>query len=105
LGALVVAGKLKFRFVPLCIGGKEVEEEIHIKIDSKGRLCIPPQIREKIGQTVTIRKTPEGYLITPGKSVNFLEEFCRVVSSEPKRKGTPKLVAPKEMKSVWRTDV
>jgi bifunctional DNA-binding transcriptional regulator/antitoxin component of YhaV-PrlF toxin-antitoxin module len=101
----VCAGRLKFHFVPLNIGGKELEEEIHLKIDSKGRLCIPPKIREKIGQTATIKKTAEGYLITPGKPANFLEEFCRIISSEPKRKGTPKLVTPKEMKSIWRTKV
>jgi hypothetical protein len=31
------------------------------------------------------------------------EEFAKLVGSEPKRKGKPKLATPEEMKSVWRT--
>jgi len=80
-------------------------EEVHLKLDSKGRLCIPPQIREQIGNTVTLKKTTDGFIIIPGTEVNFLEEFQKVISSEPKRKGKPKLTSPKEMKSIWRTDI
>lgn len=78
-------------------------EEINLKIDSKGRLCIPAQIREELGATATLKKTPEGYLIVPGKREDFLDEFNRIISSPPKRKGEPKLVSPEETKSVWRT--
>jgi bifunctional DNA-binding transcriptional regulator/antitoxin component of YhaV-PrlF toxin-antitoxin module len=88
-------------FVPLGSGG--ILDQINLKIDSKGRLCIPAEIREEIGDIATLKKTPEGYLIIPGKSENFLEEFRRVISSEPKRKGKPELVSPEEMKSIWRT--
>jgi bifunctional DNA-binding transcriptional regulator/antitoxin component of YhaV-PrlF toxin-antitoxin module len=80
-------------------------ERVHLKIDSKGRLCIPPEIREHIGDVVVLKKTSEGYLIIPGKPTDFLEEFRKVISSEPKRKGKPKLVSPEEMKSIWRTKV
>ena len=80
-------------------------EQVHLKIDSKGRICIPPEIREKIGTTATLKKTPEGFLIVPGKPVDFLEEFRKVISAEPKRKGKPKLASPKDMKSTWRTTV
>jgi bifunctional DNA-binding transcriptional regulator/antitoxin component of YhaV-PrlF toxin-antitoxin module len=78
-------------------------EQVHLKIDSKGRLCIPSEIREEIGDTAVLKKTSEGYLLIPGKPKDFLEEFRRVISSEPKRKGKPKLVSPEEMKSIWRT--
>ena len=80
-------------------------EQIHLKVDSKGRICIPSQIREEIGDTAILKKTSEGYLIIPGKPRDFLEEFRKVISAEPKRKGKPRLVSPEEMKSVWRTKV
>jgi bifunctional DNA-binding transcriptional regulator/antitoxin component of YhaV-PrlF toxin-antitoxin module len=75
---------------------------VFLKVDSKGRICIPPQIRLEIGQTAILKKTADGYLIIPGKPTDFLEEFRQVISSEPKRKGTPKLLSPEEMKSIWR---
>jgi len=78
-------------------------EQVNLKIDSKGRLCIPSQIREELGETAILKKTPEGYLIIPGKPADFLEEFRKVIFSEPKRKGKPILASPEEMKSIWRT--
>ena len=80
-----------------------MEAQVNLKIDSKGRMCIPAEIREQIGDTATLKKTPQGFLIIPGKSENFLEEFKKLITSEPKRKGKPKLATPEEMKSVWRT--
>jgi bifunctional DNA-binding transcriptional regulator/antitoxin component of YhaV-PrlF toxin-antitoxin module len=88
-------------FVPLSSGG--IVEQINLKIDSKGRLCIPAEIREEIGDTATLKKTSEGYLIIPGKREDFLEEFRKVITSKPRRTGKPKLVSPEEMKSIWRT--
>jgi len=80
-----------------------MEEQITLKIDSKGRICIPAEIRQQIGNAATLKKTPKGFLITPGKQEDFLVEFKKLISSEPKRKGKPKLATPEEMKSVWRT--
>ena len=80
-----------------------MEEQVNLKIDSKGRMCIPAEIREEIGDTATLKKTPQGFLIIPGKREDFLEEFKKLITSEPNRKGKPKLATPEEMKSVWRT--
>lgn len=80
-------------------------EQIHLKVDSKGRICIPSEIREEIGDNVILKKTEEGYLIIPGEPTGFLEEFRKVISTQPKRKGKPKIVSPEEMKAVWRSKV
>jgi bifunctional DNA-binding transcriptional regulator/antitoxin component of YhaV-PrlF toxin-antitoxin module len=80
-------------------------EQVHLKIDSKGRICIPQKIREQIGDTATLKQTTEGFLIVPGEPTNFQEEFRKVICSEPKRKAKPKLATPKEMKSIWKTNL
>jgi DNA-binding transcriptional regulator/RsmH inhibitor MraZ len=77
-------------------------EEVHLKIDSKGRLCLPAEIREQVGETAILKRTHEGYLIVPGKKIDFQEEFRKIINSEPKRRGKPKLACPKEMKTVWK---
>jgi len=78
-------------------------EQVNLKIDSKGRICLPAEIREEIGNTATIKRTPQGFLLIPGKREDFLQEFKELITSEPKRRGKPKLATPEEMKSVWRT--
>ncbi|MBM5805726.1 MAG: hypothetical protein FJZ49_06680 [Candidatus Verstraetearchaeota archaeon] len=78
-------------------------EEVQLKIDSKGRLCIPPEIREQLGGVAILKRTPEGFLITSGPPRNFLEEFRKVVTSEPPRTGKPENWPPSRMKAVWRT--
>jgi DNA-binding transcriptional regulator/RsmH inhibitor MraZ len=80
-----------------------MEEQVTLKIDSKGRLCIPAEFREEIGKAAVMKKTSEGFLIVPGKEEDFIEAFNKLITSKPKRKGKPKLATPKEMKSIWRT--
>ncbi len=80
-----------------------MEEQVTLKIDSKGRMCIPAEFREEIGEVAIMKKTAQGFLIVPGKQENFIESFNKMITSEPKRKGKPKLATPEEMKSVWRT--
>ncbi len=79
----------------------ETLEEVQLKMDSKGRLCIPAEIREQIGEIAVLKKTPEGYLIVPGKQADFLEEFRKVVTSKHKRTGKPENWSPAKMKSIW----
>ncbi|MGB9756365.1 MAG: hypothetical protein ACPLVJ_01095 [Candidatus Bathyarchaeales archaeon] len=75
--------------------------EVQLKMDSKGRLYLPPDIREQIGDIVTLKRTNEGFLIAPGKPRNFMEEFRKVITSEPPRKGKPENWPPSKMKAVW----
>jgi DNA-binding transcriptional regulator/RsmH inhibitor MraZ len=80
-----------------------MEKQVTLKIDSKGRICIPSEFREEIGEAAIMKKIPEGFLIVPGKQEDFIESFNTMITSEPKRKGKPKLATPQEMKSTWRT--
>ncbi len=80
-----------------------MEERVTLKIDAKGRICIPAEFREEIGEAAIMKKTPQGFLIVPGKQENFIEVFNKTILSEPKRKGKPKLATPEEMKTAWRT--
>jgi hypothetical protein len=68
-------------------------------------LCIPAEIREEIGDIAILRRTPHGYLLLSGKKEDFMEEFRKVITSEPRRKGKPTLLSPDEMKVIWRTKV
>ena len=77
-------------------------EQVTVKVDSKGRICIPAEIREEIGDTVTIKKTQQGYLLLPGKQKDFLEEFKKLITSEPHRTGKPECWPPEKMKSIWK---
>jgi bifunctional DNA-binding transcriptional regulator/antitoxin component of YhaV-PrlF toxin-antitoxin module len=70
-------------------------------MDSKGRLCIPAEIREEIGDVAILKKTPEGYLIIPGKETDFQEEFRRVMTAKHRRTGKPENWSPEKMKSIW----
>lgn len=78
-------------------------EQVHLKIDSKGRLCIPPEIREQIGDSAILKKTSEGFLLMPGQPTNFLDEFRKIIASEPPRTGKPENWSPSKMKSIWST--
>lgn len=78
-------------------------DQVQLKIDSKGRLYIPPEIREQIGDTAILKKTNEGFLIVPGQSENFMDKFRRVITSEPPRTGKPENWPPSKMKAIWST--
>jgi bifunctional DNA-binding transcriptional regulator/antitoxin component of YhaV-PrlF toxin-antitoxin module len=90
-------------FFPLNVCGIIVEEQVTLKIDAKGRICIPAEFREEIGDAAIMKKTSQGFLIVPGKQESFIEAFNKTITAEPKRKGKPRLATPEDMKSAWRT--
>jgi AbrB family looped-hinge helix DNA binding protein len=78
-----------------------MEHQLTVKIDSKGRLCIPAEIREEIGDTATITKTSQGYLIVPGKQRDAHEKLVQLINSKHQRTGKPENWSPEKMKSIW----
>lgn len=75
--------------------------EVQLKVDSKGRICLPSEMREEIGDVVVAKRTPKGILIQPSHRKDFLEEFRKTITSEPERTGEPENWPPKKMKDIW----
>ncbi len=80
-------------------------EEVNLKVDSKGRICIPAEIREKIGDVATIKKTSEGYLIIPGKHQDANAELRKIITAKHRRTGKPENWPPEKVKSIWSKTV
>ena len=74
--------------------------DVRLRVDSKGRISIPLEFREEIGDTVVLRKTSEGIVIIPSKPLDFIEEFQKTITSEPPRAGKPENWPPSRMKAV-----
>lgn len=72
-----------------------------VRIDSKGRISIPSELRESIGETVTVRLTDEGILIASENASTFEERFRSVILSDPERTGRPENWSPNRMKRIW----
>ena len=89
----------KFMIIPLVIVG--TMEEVNLKVDSKGRICIPAEIRELIGGTATLKKTSAGYLLLPGKQKDAIEELHKIITSKHPRTGKPENWSSEKMKSIW----
>ena len=72
-------------------------------VDEKGRVTIPAEFREGLGDEVVVTRTGEGVLISPGKKKDFVEEFLELVESEPRRRraGRPSNPSPAAMKGIW----
>jgi len=73
-----------------------------LKVDSKGRIVLPKEVRNELGDKLILEKRGKGFLILPGKGRGFLEEFKVVMSSKPKRKGKPENWGPSKIKSTWK---
>ncbi|HSQ48344.1 MAG TPA: hypothetical protein VLL96_01520 [Candidatus Deferrimicrobiaceae bacterium] len=76
-------------------------EQVNIKVDSKGRICIPAEIRQEIGNTATIKKTPQGFLLIPGKSEDPVEELRKIIKTKHRRTGKPENWSPDQIKAIW----
>jgi AbrB family looped-hinge helix DNA binding protein len=72
-----------------------------VRLDSKGRVTIPAEFRESIGETVTVMRTGDGILIAPEGDSTFQERFGRIIASEPRRTGRPENWSPDRMKRIW----
>ena len=59
-----------------------LKKEITVKVDSKGRMYLPPAIRRQLGKHPTLKKNLEGYLLTSIKKEDFLEE-SKLIASKP----------------------
>ena len=77
--------------------------EVALRVDSRGRICLPAEIRKELGNVVTLKKTSKGYLLTPDRQTKFLEEFRKVITRKPRRTGKPTFPSPEKMKSIWKT--
>jgi len=71
-------------------------------IDAKGRILIPPEFREGLGDHIVIRKTEAGVILVPGRKEERVAEFLKVLESEPRRTGKPTNPGPERIKSVWK---
>jgi len=78
-----------------------MEKQVALKIDSKGRICIPAEIRREIGDTATIKRVPEGFLLLPGEKEDATEKLRKIIKSKHKRTGKPENWSPEKMKSIW----
>ena len=76
--------------IPLSIVGKM--EQV-VKVDSKGRICIPAEIREEMGDTITIKKTQRGYLLLPGKQKDFLRRIQEINNFRATQNGQARVLA------------
>jgi bifunctional DNA-binding transcriptional regulator/antitoxin component of YhaV-PrlF toxin-antitoxin module len=80
-------------------------DDITLKVDSKGRICLPAEIRKELGNVVILKKTSKGYLLIPDKQAKFQEEFRALIHRKHRRTGKPAFSSPSEMKKIWEPKV
>jgi DNA-binding transcriptional regulator/RsmH inhibitor MraZ len=73
-----------------------------VNIDAEGRLQLPPEIRKELGTNLTLKKTPEGYILSSKRYVAN-EALRKIINSKHRRTDKPKFATPEEMKSIWNT--
>lgn len=76
-------------------------QPVQVKLDSRGRVSIPSELREALGGVVTLEQTKDGILLTPAKARISKREFRNIIMSEPKRTGKPENWPPSRMKRIW----
>ena len=72
-------------------------------MDSKGRILLPREVREELGDVVILERAEGGFVLRRGSSRDFLEEFKRVITAEPPRTGEPENWLPSKMKKIRMT--
>ena len=75
-------------------------KKITIKKDTEGRFYLPAKIRKELGNTLTLKKTPKGYLLT-SKQYVANEELRKIITSKHHRTGKPENWSPEKMKCIW----
>jgi bifunctional DNA-binding transcriptional regulator/antitoxin component of YhaV-PrlF toxin-antitoxin module len=76
-------------------------KQFTVKVDAKGRIRIPAEIRGEIGDAVIFKKTPQGYLLVPGKERDAHERLVQIINSKHHRTEKPENWSPEKMKSIW----
>ncbi|MFI5420258.1 MAG: AbrB/MazE/SpoVT family DNA-binding domain-containing protein [Nitrososphaerales archaeon] len=80
------------------------------KVDSKGRVSLPREIREMLGEIVEVRPIGKRKVLlspatkgtkTGARKVVRQENFLKLLDKEPKRTGKPENPTPEQMKAIW----
>jgi len=77
------------------------------KLDAKGRVSLPKEIREVVGDVVEMKTIGNNSVLLQradiriNKRKNETVDFVKLNDKEPKRTGKPENPTPKEMKSIW----
>jgi hypothetical protein len=78
----------------------EKMKQLAVKADSEGKILLPLQVQKELGNIMTLKKTPKGYLLT-SKQYVANEKLEKIINSPHCRTGIPHNVNPEEMKSIW----
>jgi hypothetical protein len=78
---------------------KEIEQ-FTVKIDPEGKILLPKQVQNALGNTLTLKKTAKGYILT-SKQYIANEKLKKIITGTHRRTGKPHNATPKEIKSIW----
>ncbi len=82
-------------------------EASNVKVDSKGRILLPPSLRDELdlepGDVVSLRRTRDGVVMTRGGKADYMSKFKKMLETPPTRLGRPLNPSPSKMKKVWKT--
>jgi len=78
-------------------------DSFNAKIDSKGRILLPPSLRHQLGlepgDVVSLKPTKRSVLLTG----DYASKFKRMLETEPTRLGKPLNPSPSKIKKIWKT--
>ena len=77
-----------------------------VKVDSKGRIVLPPALRGELGMDagdmVSIRRTGKSIVLVPARKSDFMSTYRRIIETPPTRRGRPENWNPSRMKGIWK---